>query len=297
MLTSAYSMWSTISGLVQLKNQALGKSVTASTGAITASTSAATGWTKAAGGMKAVAGALPAIFAGAQVALLAFNVAMDNAEKTLGRYEERLKGIEEEQKNISFTREATAAEKEAFETERAGRVAALEEKLKGTRGRKARAAIQEQIEATKAEAIGPTQKSEAELLMERRGRLIEQVNAARELQRTGGGGAAFEELKSGNVLEAFGQTGAALINRATGVQEEFEMQRAQAERDLAAFDRQYGGQLSLGEAAFAGPQEADSLLGGPSSLVERMERLIAVTERVAANTTTTNGPSMEAGWL
>lgn len=285
-LTSAYSMWQTISGLTQLGNMKLATSTDTLTTAVTKQGTALGSTSKAGLGMKSMVGALPGIFAGAGVAIVAFNVVLDEAQKSLTKYEDTIKSVEEEQQNISFMTEATDQQKE--------RMARLEARLSGAKDFSIeKQEIKAEIEKLKEE-MKPRAKTDEELLNERRNRLIEVANAARERERVGGGGAAADELLSGNAREAFGQAYGAILNRASGAQEVAVGQRFQAERDLADFDRQYGEQLNLGSNAFVTPESSTGFTGDTGTLAA-LQELVAATQMVASNTSPTTGPSMEAG--
>lgn len=285
-LISAYSMWQTISGMSQLGNMKLAASTTTLTTAVAKQGTAMSTTAKLGGGLKSMAGALPAVFAGAAVAIVAFNLVLDEAQKSLTKYEDTIKSVEDQQKKIDFSRDATNAEKIKFEADKASKIAALQEQRKGARGKKAKAEIDAQIAAAQGETLGPVQKTEAELLTERRNRLISVANAARTAtyESTGGGGDT-------NAVMA-GWSG--LLNAATGVTDELEAQQQRAEADLARFDEQYGAQLGLGDAAFKSPTEGAGFYGEAGTLAS-LQELVAATQLVAANTARTTGPSMEAG--
>jgi len=293
-LTSAYSMWQTLSGLSQLGNMKLSGSTDVLTTALAKNGTAMSGWAKAGAGAKSLLFAMPAAFAVAGVAIAGFEAVLYKAERALVNYNNVLDGVEEEQKNISFTREATKAEQATFEADKATKLAELEAQKKGARGRKEKALLDEKIAAVEASVLGPVQKTDEELLIERRNRQATIVNAAREKERLGGGGGALDELKSGNVLEAFGQAGGSIISRASGAQEDARMVRLQAERDLADLDAQLGiGRGADIRGAFAGAQDSGD--AGFSGTLAVLQELVAATQMVATNTAKTAGPSMEAG--
>jgi TP901 family phage tail tape measure protein len=285
-LISAYSMWQTISAVSQLGNMKLTASTTTLTTAVAKQGTAMSTTAKLGGGLKSMAGALPAVFAGAAVAIVAFNLVLDEAQKSLTKYEDKIKAVEDQQKKIEFSREATSGEQTKFEADKAAKIAALQEQRKGARG-KAKAEIDAQIAAAETSTIGPVQKTENELLMERRNRLIDVTNASRTAayESTGGGGDA-------NVVLA-GWSG--LLNAATGVTDELESQQKQAELDLARFDEQYGAQLGLGDTAFKAPGGEGAGFYGEAGMLASLQELVAATQMVATNTARTTGPSMEAG--
>lgn len=282
-LISAYSMWQSISAMSQLGNMKLTASTTTLTTAVTKQGTAMSMTSKLGGGLKSMAGALPAVFAGAAVAIVAFNVVLDEAQKSLTKYEDKIKSVEDAQKNISFSREATSAEQTKFEADKASKIAALQEQRKGARGKKAKAEIDAQIAAVEGSTLGPVQKTEAELLTERRDRLISVANAARmaTYESTGGG-------DTNAVLAGW----SGLLNSATGVTDELEAQQQRAEADLARFDEQYGAQLGLGDAAYKAPSNSTF---GETGTLAALQELVAATQMVATNTARTTGPSMEAG--
>lgn len=137
------------------------------------------------------------------------------------------------------------------------------------------------------------EKSEEELLLERRNRLIDDVNATRTLVHESGGGAAADKLMSGDVGAAFGQAYGALLNRGTGVQDDYKVLQRQAELDLAKFDAEYGGQLGLREDQKFVADDGASL----KELVELARKQYEATEKVASNTAGSNflGSTIEAG--
>jgi TP901 family phage tail tape measure protein len=287
-LISVYSMWQALSGVTQLGNMKLSSATDTLSTAVTKQGTAMSMTSKIGAGMKSMVGAMPTIFAGAAAAIVAFNIVLDQAQSSLMQYEETIKSVEEQQKNISFTREATAAEQTKFEAEKATKIAELEERRKGTRGRKGKAAIDAEIAAVTGSTLGPVQKTEAELLMERRNRLITVTNAARTAASESRVGGVADDA---NLLQKSIGGWSGLLNVASGVTEDLDMQARQAEADLAAFDKQYGATLNLGESTFTAPTG----LYGEGGTLAAMEELIAATQMVAANTAQTTGPSMEAG--
>lgn len=288
---AAYSMWQTISGITQLGNMKLAASTATVTTAVTAQGTAMGITSKIGGGLKTMVGALPIVFAAAAVGIVAFNLVLDQAEKALTKYEDAIKSVEEEQKNITFSREATSAEQTKFEAEKATKIAELQEKRKTARGKKAKAEIDAEIAAVEASTMGPVSKSETELLAERRNRLISVVNASREATATAK--SRTGSLEDVGVVEGFLGGAGNLLNEVTGVTDELERQQTQAELDLARFDRQYGAQLNLGDAAFTGPTGPT---GNISETLAVLKDLVVATEMVATNTAPrTTGPSMEAG--
>ena len=283
-LISVYSMWQTISAMSQLGNMKLATATTTLTTAVTKQGTAMSTTAKIGGGLKSMAGALPAVFMGATLAVAAFELVLDQAQKSLTKYEDTIKSVEDEQKNIGFSREATGAEQTKFEADKAAKIAALQEQRKGARG-KARAEIDAQIASAEGSTLGPVQKTDSELLMERRNRLIKVANAASTAAyESKGGGADFD------VVSQFG----AVFNAATGVSDELEAQQQQAEADLARFDQEYGAQLGLGDAAYKAPSESTGIYGETGTLAA-LQELVAATQMVATNTARTKGPSMEAG--
>lgn len=285
-LTSAYSMWQTISGMTQLGNMKLAKSTDTLTTAVTKQGTAMSATTKSGGGLSKFVGALPGIFAVAAVGITAFNIVLDEAEKALGKYEEKLNAIEEQQKSISFKREATSAEQAKFEADKQAKIAELQEQRKSARG-KERKLIDEKIAAAEASTLGPVEKTDEELLIERRNRLIDVANAARKAEsesKTGG--------EDTNMIVG-GWSG--LLNAATGVTDELERQRKQAEIDLARFDQQYGAQLNLGEAAFSTPETEARGLFAEGGTLAQLDKIVQATQKMAENTNPNVGPSMEAG--
>jgi hypothetical protein len=286
-LLSIYAMWQTVSGITQLGNMKLAASTTAVTTAVTKQGVAMSTTAKLGGGLKSMVGALPLVFAGAAAAITAFNLVLDQAQKALVKYEDTIKSIEEEQKNITFSREATSAEQTKFEADKATKIAALQEQRKGARGAKAKAAIDAEIATIEASTIGPVQKTETELLAERRDRLISVVNASRTAAseaRVGGVGS------DANVLQKSLGGWAGMLNEATGVTDELERQRTQAELDLARFDQQYGRQLNLGDQTFTAPA------GSTPDILAVLQDLVVATQTVATHTAPrATGPSMEAG--
>jgi TP901 family phage tail tape measure protein len=291
-LISVYSMWQTISAVTQLGNMKLAASTSTVTTAVTKQGAAMSLTSKVGGGMQAMVGAMPAIFAGAGAAIFAFNMVLDQAQSSLTKYEDTIKSVEEQQKNISFEREATSAEKTKFEADKAAKIAALTEARKGARGGKAKAEIDAQIAAVSGSTMGPVQKNEAELLMERRNRLISVTNSARTAaseSRVGGVG------DDANLLQKSLGGWSGLLNVASGVTEDLEMQARQAESDLAAFDKQHGATLGLGDQAFSTPQtEATGFFGETGTLAE-LAKIAEATQLMAANTRPNVGPSMESG--
>jgi hypothetical protein len=288
---SIYSMWQTISGITQLGNMKLAASTATVTTAVTAQGTAMSTTAKIGGGFKSMVGALPLVFAAAAVGIVAFNLVLDEAQKSLTKYEDAIKSVEEEQKNITFAREATSAEQTKFEADKATKIAALQEQRKSARGAKAKEAIDAEIAALEASTMGPVQKTETELLAERRNRLISVVNASREAEATAS--SRTGSLEEVGVVQGFIGGAGNLLNEVTGVTDELERQRAQAEMDLARFDRQYGAQLNLGESAFTAPSQPT---GNISETLAVLQDLVVATQMVATNTAPrTTGPSMEAG--
>jgi TP901 family phage tail tape measure protein len=290
-LISAYSMWQTLSGITQLGNMKLSGATNTLTTAVTKQGTAMSLTSKIGSGMQSMVGGMPMIFAGAAAGIVAFNLVLDQAQTSLTKYEDAIKSVEEQQKNISFSREATSAEQTKFEADKAAKIAALQEQRKGARGSE-RKLIDEKIAAAQASTLGPVQKTEAELLMERRNRLISVTNAARTAaseSRTGGVG------DDANLLQQSLGGWSGLLNVASGVTEDLEMQAKQAEADLAAFDRQHGATLGLGDAAFSTPETEATGVFGDTGTLAALQELVAATQMVAANTTKTTGPSMEAG--
>lgn len=291
-LISVYSMWQAMSGLTQLGNMKLAGATGSLTTAVTKQGSAMSATSKIGGGMQSMVGAMPMIFAGASAAILAFNLVLDQAQTSLTKYEGTIKSVEEQQKNISFSREATSAERTKFEADKATQLAALQEQRKGARGKKSKAEIDAQIAAVSGSTLGPVQKTEADLLMERRNRLIDVTNAARSAATESRSGGVGDDA---NLLQQSLGGWSGLLNVASGVTEDLDMQARQAEADLAAFDKQYGGTLRLGDAAFTGSEAGSSGLFGDESTLAALQDLVAATQMVAANTSKTTGPSMEAG--
>jgi TP901 family phage tail tape measure protein len=291
-LISAYSMWQTLSAASQLGNMKLAGATTTLTTAVTKQGTAMSLTSKIGGGMQSMVGAMPAIFAGAGLAIVAFNMVLDQAESSLTKYGETIKSVEEKQKNITFSREATSAEKTKFEADKATKIAALEEQREGARGKKAKAEIDAQIAAVSSSTLGPVQKTEAELLMERRNRLISVTNAARTAATESRVGGVDDDA---NLLQKSLGGWSGLLNVASGVTEDLDMQAKQAELDLAAFDKQYGSTLGLGDAAFTTPGTETTGVFGDAGTFAALQELVAATQMVAANTTKTTGPSMEAG--
>jgi TP901 family phage tail tape measure protein len=151
-------------------------------------------------------------------------------------------------------------------------------------------------------------KTEEELLMERRQRLIEDVNAKSKQRAVGGGyrsgdDSVFGRLKGG---------AAGAFNAVTGVSEDLERQERQAQLDLANFDAQFGDRLGLssGQRQTATPLAErsnvaadwmtngmqDQAGGGLGEMLELMRQQIDLNQRIAENTAASGkGPSMEAG--
>lgn len=288
-LVGAYSMWQTISAMSQLGNMKLATSTNTVTTAVTKQGTAMSTTAKLGGGLSKFVGALPGIFAVAAAGIVAFNLVLDQAQTALNGYEEKIKSVEEQQKNISFQREATSAEQAKFEADKAAKIAALQEQRKGARG-KERKLIDEKIAAAQASTLGPVEKSDAELLMERRNRLIDVANAANKAateSRSGGVGDDANLLQKG----LGGWSG--MLNVASGVTDDLEHQARQAELDLAAFDKQHGATLGLGDAAFQAPPTG---FYGEAGTLAALQDLVKATQMVANNTAPkTTGPSMEAG--
>jgi TP901 family phage tail tape measure protein len=147
-----------------------------------------------------------------------------------------------------------------------------------------------------------TERSDEEILMERRNRLIADVNASRKLEVDAGGGSAWDQTMGGDVLGGMGAAYGGLLNRATGVQDEFTNQRARAESTLEQFDKEYGSKLGLGDQAFSSTKGFDAMGGGGGmgfeALAELMQRQVDASEKIASNTGQQQwwqGPSMEAG--
>jgi TP901 family phage tail tape measure protein len=291
-LISVYSMWQALSGVTQLGNMKLAGATDTLSTAVTKQGTAMSTTSKIGGGMKSMVGAMPAIFAGAAVAIGAFNLVLDQAQTSLTRYEDTIKSIEEQQKNISFSREATSAERTKFEADKATQLAALQEQRKGARGKKSKAEIDAQIAAVSGSTLGPVQKTDAELLMERRNRLIAVTNSARLAATESRSGGVGDDA---NILQQSLGGWSGLLNVASGVTEDLDMQARQAEADLAAFDKQYSSTLGLGDAAFTTQDSGSAGLFGGDGTLAAIQELIAATQMVAANTTKTTGPSMEAG--
>ena len=138
-------------------------------------------------------------------------------------------------------------------------------------------------------------KTEEELLMERRNRLIEDVNA-KTMTRAVSGGYTQGDNSILGTLKA-GSRGA--FNAATGVSSELERQERQAQLDLANFDAQFGERLGVTtqsniQGAFAGAREQGP--GGFAELAELMRQQVQASTRIADNTAASGkGPSMEAG--
>jgi len=290
-LTSAYSMWQTISAMSQLGNMKLTSSTNTLTSAVTKQGTAMSTTAKLGGGLSKFAGALPGIFALASAGIVAFNLVLDQAQKSLAKYEDKLKAIEEEQKTISFKREATSAEQTKFEADKQAKLAALEEQRKGARGKK-RKEIDAQIADVTASTLGPVERSDAELLMERRNRLIATVNASRTAASESRVGGVSSDA---NILEKSLGGWAGKLNQVTGVTDEIERQRRQAEIDLARFDQQYGEQLNLGEAAFSTAETESKGIYGDAGMLAELAKIAEATQAMATNTRPNVGPSMEAG--
>ena len=317
-LTSAYSMWSTVSGLAQIKNDALTKSIGGGAGQIAKAS-------KAAAGLQTVIGSLPTIFAGAGVAIAGFTMLLDHASEPLNKYEAKLGELEERQNNIAFQTSETKEQTDhiayleqqlAQATESSSQQKGIEDALKQARkdgtsqdkidyleqqlaqskkaGTQAQS-LQSELDSAR-EGAAPRDKTMREIRMDQRNRLIEQVQAARTLASEGRGSGAKAALMGGDILGGYGQGITGLFNQATGVQDTFDQQQAQAEMDLARFDETYGRSLGLGDAAFKTDATSSGLFDQAGTLAA-LQELVAATQAVAANTAPSAGPSMEAGMV
>jgi TP901 family phage tail tape measure protein len=208
------------------------------------------------GKLGAAVGSANLVFAAAAVAILAFEVALQRAGQTVEAEHDRL-----DQLNKS--------------TEEGGLG----------------------VSFTKKNEKGETvEKTENELLMERRNRLVADVNAKAKQAQNAGTGAASDNL-GGKVLQGWG----AIINKTTGVSDDLDRQKLQADLDLARFDRQYGGQLGLSEEQrHTSADIYGGVLTGEGSAFAEMVALMKqqndLSQKIASNTAAGgNGPSMEAG--
>ena len=243
-LISAYSMWQTITGITQLGNVKLAGSTDTLTSAVTKQGAAMSTTSKLGGGMSKMVGALPGIFAIAGAGIVAFDMVLDRAQSSLVKYEDRLNKIEGRQKNISFWRAPTAGETEKFEADKKAKLEQLEEKRKAAKGRAAKEAVEIEIAAVTATAApAEVQRSDEDVLRDQRQNLVDAVKAAREAvteSTLGGVG------KDANLFEkGLGGLGG-MLNAATGVTDEYDRQRQQAERDLEDFDKREGDRLGIG---------------------------------------------------
>jgi TP901 family phage tail tape measure protein len=282
-LISAYSMWQTISAMSQLGNMKLATAATTLTTAVTKQGTAMSTTAKLGGGLKSMAGALPAVFMGAALAVGAFDLVLDKAQQSLTKYEDAINKVEQEQGDISFTREATIAEQAKFEADKAAKIAELKQQRKGARGSE-RKLIDEKIAAAEGSTLGPVTKSDNEVLMDQRNRLIDVQRAAH--------AATFESRAGGaesyDVLAGWG----ALVHEVNGTTDELRAQEQRANADVAAFDKLNGAQLGLGDKTYT--TTADSIFAETGTLAA-LQELVAATQMVATNTARTTGPSMEAG--
>ncbi len=153
-------------------------------------------------------------------------------------------------------------------------------------------AVEEQQKKISFQDAEGEDKSEAELLLERRNRLIQVVNASR---------AAEAEARTGGVDDDAnlfrksigGYSG--LLNQVSGVQADLSVQRDQAERDLARFDEQFSQQIGLTEDQTFQREAGVFEEGG---MIDMMRRNAEANERIAENTSGRQwweGGSMEAG--
>jgi TP901 family phage tail tape measure protein len=281
-LISAYAMWQTLSGLSQLGNMKLAGSTNTLTTAVVKQGTAMSLTSKLGGGLQSMVGAMPGIFAVAAAGIVAFNVVLDQAQTSLTKYEDKIKEVEEQQKSIKFMTEATDEQKT--------RMASLEAELAGAKDFSIeKQEIKAKIEDLKQE-MKPRAKTKDELLMERRDRLVTVAKASRTAASESRYGGVSDDA---NILQKSLGGWSGLMNMASGVTEDLEIQASQADRDLAAFDRQEGAGLDLAVGSYRAPEEA-SLFGDGGTLAA-MQELIAATQMVAANTSKTMGPSMEAG--
>ena len=138
------------------------------------------------------------------------------------------------------------------------------------------------------------EKSEEQLLLERRNRLIDVVNASRTAEREAAVGGVAEDA---NVAQkALGGLGG-ILNKATGVQGDLERQRSQAERDLERFDVQFGEQIGLTQQQqFATGSEARGD-GVAAVLAANAQAQLDALNAIANNTQGQpwQGPSLDAG--
>lgn len=283
-ITSAMSMWNTITGLADMKSAALGKTLGGTTSKITAASTATSGFARA--GLS-----IPGVFMAAQGALLAFSVVLDDAQRPLRDYEERLGKIEEQQKNISFWRDPTAREKEKFETERAAKIAGLQKQREAAKTDVARQTIDLAIASEEAKTLGPVAKTDREVLMEQRERLVSQVQSSlTEVSQTRLGGVSDDA----NLFQKAYGGGLGILNEVSGVTEDAEMRLRDAELTLARFDKQNAEALGYGAYAFT-TEPASQGFTGEGGTLAMLAQLVEETRKVADNTRTTVGPSMEAG--
>jgi len=142
------------------------------------------------------------------------------------------------------------------------------------------------------------EKSEEQLLADRRQRLIDDLNAKQEQQRLNSAQLAREQIGRGSFGSALGTTAGGIVNMVSGVDEEQARQSRQARLDLARFDEQYGQQLGLKEdEQFTESQGLFGRGSGVDDLVKLLEKQVELTSKVASNTTGQpwEGPSMDAG--
>jgi len=137
------------------------------------------------------------------------------------------------------------------------------------------------------------EKSDEQLLLERRNRLIAVVNASRKAESEARVGGVDDDA---NLLQKSIGGYAGLLNQVTGVQDDLQRQRQQAERDLERFDEQYAAQIGLSEEQTF-EREGGGLFD-EGSMLDMMRRNAEANEKIAENTAGKQwweGPSMEAG--
>lgn len=140
--------------------------------------------------------------------------------------------------------------------------------------------------------------AESDLMMKRRQRLVDDVNAKRQQAYAASGQRAGTQMRNGNIIEGYKTGIGGVVNNLTGVTEDAERQALQAELDLQRFDEEYGGRLNIDEqdrfrASASLFTEADSL----GELTQLLREQLVETKAIAANTSQQQGlgPSMEAG--
>ncbi len=138
------------------------------------------------------------------------------------------------------------------------------------------------------------EKTEKQLLQERRQRLVEDVEAKRTSEREVSRGTAGRQFEAGNIFGALQTAGAGLVETVSGVERIQSEQTRAAELALAGFDIERGEQLGLApEQLF----QAGGAEGGLEAITSLFGELLETNRQVAANTSTQpwQGSSMDGG--